>query len=331
MSNPYAQAIRQAGKLYRKAVFNGRLPVKTIRANYDALLGTAILPNNIDRQEVDVGPVLADLLVPELAIGKRTILYAHGGGFISGSRLSARNLCCSLAHESASRLLLPEYRLAPEYPYPTALEDLYHAYAWLLRQGTSPSDIIVAGDGAGANLVISLVHYLRDKQVPVPAAAAVLSPWIDLACDSAVYSQRKHPDPVHTREILAGEALLYTYQGNLTNPNVSPIHGDFTAFPPLYIQCGSEELLLDDAKRLAQKAQNSGGEASLDVRQGMWHLFQAIDSLTPEAHNAVRAVGKWIREGRYGDALKWNGPPPRAISKSSPMPGNTERTRPTSG
>ena len=98
---------------------------KPARANYDALLGTVMLPNNIDRQEVDVGPVMADLLIPELAIGKRTILYAHGGGFTSGSRLSARNLCASIAHESACRLLLPEYRLAPEYPYPTALEDLY--------------------------------------------------------------------------------------------------------------------------------------------------------------------------------------------------------------
>lgn len=301
MSSPSSQALKQAGKLFRKAVYSSRIPVRTIRANYDALLGTFMLPNNIDRTEVDVGPVKADLLVPELAIGKRTVLYAHGGGFISGSRLSARNLCASIAHESATRLLLPEYRLAPEYPYPTALEDLYNAYAWLLRDGISHRDIIFAGDGSGANLVLSLVHYLRDRKVPLPAAVVVLSPWVDLACDSSAMSVRKHPDPINSRDILTSEAHLYTYQANFANPNVSPIHGDFTGYPALFIQCGTAELLLDDAKRLAQKAKNAGVDVTLDAHDGMWHLFQAIDSLTPNAHIAIRSLGKWIRERMNGN------------------------------
>lgn len=297
MSITDSHALRQAGKLFRKAQYSPRVPVKTLRVAYDALLGTAILPNNIDLKEVDVGPVMADLLVPEMAIGKRTILYAHGGGFIAGSRLASRNLCASLAHESACRLLLPEYRLAPEFPFPTALEDMHRAYAWLLHQGISSGDIILAGDGAGANLALALVQYLDAQRVPLPSGVIAISPWINLACDTLAYTARKNPDPINSREIFQAQALLYTYQGNLANPRVSPILGDYAVFPPLFIQCGSEEILLDDAKRLAVKAQNAGVRVTLDVQEGMWHLFQAIDSLTPQAHLAVRKIGEWVRAG----------------------------------
>jgi len=290
-----SHALRQAGKLFKKTVPGPRITVKAARANYDALLGTVMLPNNIDRQEVDVGPVMADLLIPELAMGKKTILYAHGGGFTAGSRFSARNLCSSIAHECACRLLLPEYRLAPEYPYPTALEDLYNAYSWLLHQGVSASDVIFAGDGSGANLAVSLVHFLRTRSVKLPSAVIAISPWINLACDTASYLARKTGDPINSRESLLGQATLYTAEANFANPNVSPINGEFQGFPPLFVQCGSEEILLDDAKRLAQKASNAGCPTVLDVHEGMWHLFQAIDSLTPEAQLAVKKIGKWVR------------------------------------
>jgi len=307
MSITEAHALRQAGRLFSKAVYSQKIPIKTIRANYDSILGTVSLPNNIDKKEVDVGPVLADLLIPELAIGKRTILYAHGGSFITGSRLSARNLCASLAHESASKLLLPEYRLAPEYPFPTALEDMFASYMWLLHQGIPSGDIIFAGDGTGANLILSLVHMLGDKRVNRPAAVIAISPWVDLACESAIFTQRKNPDPIFNREILTSVALQYASQSNFSNPQVSPIHGDFSLFPHLYIQCGSEEILLDDAERLAHKAENAGVPVTLDIEKNMWHLFQSIDSLTPCAHTAVKKIGQWVRDGSYGSDVTGNG------------------------
>lgn len=297
------QTLRYAGKLFRKAVYNPKVPVKTLRSQYDSLFETSLLPNNIDLQEVDTGVVPSDLLVPEFVMGKRIILYAHGGGFIAGSRKASRNLCASLANECATRLLIPEYRLAPEYPFPTALEDLYNAYAWILQQKISPKEIIVAGDGAGASLALSLLHYLGEKNVPLPAAVITLSPWVDLSCDSSIFHLRKHPDPIHTREILANQALQYTWQSNFRNPHVSPIHGDFTHFPPLYIQVGSTEILLDDAKRLAEIAKNLGVPTTLDIEEGMWHLFQSIDTLTPKAHIAVRKIGSWVRSGCSGGLL----------------------------
>lgn len=300
MAKTEAQMLKQAGKLFRKTVYNSKVPVKTLRSQYDALLGTTVLPNNIDIHEVQTGVVLSDLLTPELAIGKRIILYAHGGGFIAGSRKASRSLCASLANECATRLLLPEYRLAPEYPFPTPLEDLYNAYAWILHNKTSPKEIILAGDGAGASLAISLLHYLQEKNVPLPAAVIALSPWVDLSCDSSIFHLRKNPDPIHTREILAGQALQYTWQSNFRNPHVSPIHGDFTSAPPFYIQVGSSEILLDDAKRLTEAVRMAGGSAKLDIETGMWHLFQSIDTLTPKAHLAVRRIGSWVRSGCAG-------------------------------
>ena len=210
-----AHALRQAGRLFSKAVFNQKIPLTTIRSNYDSILGTVSLPNNMDRQEVDTGPVPADLLIPELAMGKRTILYAHGGSFISGSRNSARNLCASLAHESASKLLLPEYRLAPEHPFPAALDDMFASYMWLLHQGIPSGDIIFAGDGTGANLMLSLVHMLGDKRISRPAAVIAISPWVDLACESAIFTQRKNPDPVSsTAKYSQTLRLQYTVHSN---------------------------------------------------------------------------------------------------------------------
>lgn len=288
------KALKRAAKFLKKTIFSPRVPLKHLRLHYDSVFGIPRLPNNIDKREVSVGPVQADLLSPELALGKQTILYVHGGGFVAGSRFAAGNLCASLAHESACRLLLPEYRLAPEYPFPTALEDCYHAYSWLLNEGISNKDIVFAGDGAGANLVIALVHYLESKSIRLPAGIVALSPWVDLSCSSPIYLARKNPDPLFTRENLSQQALQYTYHSNFDNPHVSPINGDFSSFPPIYIQCGNRELFVEDAQRLAEKAKKAGVPVA-DITPNMWHLFQALDSLTPEAQAAVRRLGQWIR------------------------------------
>jgi len=293
---PEEQALKKAAKVLKKSVFSPRVPIRTLRRNYDAIFGTARLPNNMDRKVVSIGPIEADLFEPELALEQRIILYAHGGGFVAGSRYASANLCASLAHECATRLLLPEYRLAPEYPFPTALEDLYQCYAWLLKEGIPHDEIVFAGDGSGANLVISLVHYLKSKSVRLPEAVIALSPWVDLSCTSPVFKSRKNPDPLHTRDTFCQLALQYTYQSNFSNQNVSPILGDFSRFPPLYIQCGNRELLVDDARRLAEKAGHAGVDVVLDIVDDMWHLFQALDTLTPEAQHAVRRVGTWVRQ-----------------------------------
>jgi acetyl esterase/lipase len=297
MTTQDSRSLAQAKKLFKKAIYNPKQPIRVMRAHFDDVLTNPILPNNIDRTEVDTGNVQADLLVPEMAIGKKTILYAHGGSFIAGSRRAYRNMCASLAHESACRLLLPEYRLAPEYPFPTGLEDLYQAYAWLMREGVPHGQIIFAGDGAGANLILALIHYLREKIVPLPAGIAVFSPWVDLSCSSSAFTQKKQNDPLFTRDIMLAQARLYVHEDQFKNRHVSPILGDFACFPPLFIQCGTRDILIDDARRLAQKAANANIPVTLDEEEDMWPLFQGIDTLTPRAHLAIRKAGSWIREG----------------------------------
>lgn len=289
------QASKQAAKLFKKTIWNPKTPIKTSRKLYDDLLGNHLLPNNVDLHEVDIGPVFADLLSPELAFEKRIILYAHGGNFISGSRFSARSLCASIAHESASRLLVPEYRLAPEFPFPTAIEDLYHAYAWLLKQGYPAKQILFAGDGAGGNLALALTHNLLGRNLPLPAALVLLSPWTDLSCEQIGNSANKNLDLINSKETLVNIAHQYTYASNFTNPQASPCFADYSHFPPVYIQCGSQEILLEDAKYLKRKLEAAQTQVILDVEEGMWHLFQAIDSLTPKAHKAVQRIGQWIR------------------------------------
>lgn len=288
-------SLKLAVKRYKKAFYNPKTPVKTLRNQYDALFSTRFLPNKVDRKEVEGMIVPGEFLIPEFAIGKKTIVYAHGGGFISGSRASYRNLCASLAHECACKLLLAEYRLAPEYPFPTPLEDVYSAYSHAISLGIRPRDIILAGDGAGANLALSLVHYLRSKRLETPSGVIALSPWVNLNVQGS--PQKKNPDPFLSRETLTLQALQYTWQDNFTNPHVSPIFGDFTAFPPVYIQCGSEEILADDAKQLAETIESAQSPCVLDIEDGMWHLFQHADDITPRAHVAVKRIGNWVRTG----------------------------------
>lgn len=289
------KAAREAGLRIKKVLFSGKVPVKTVRTQYDALFAVASLPNNIDSTEKTIGTVICDQLVPELAVGNRTILYFHGGGFNSGSRLSYRNLCASIAHESASRIILPEYRLAPEHPFPSALEDVYNCYASLLREGTRPGDIIFCGDGSGGGLALSLLDYIESRRVPAPAALVLISPWLDMTLSGETITTLRKRDPVLTKEILMAHAHQYTYRGNFTNPQVSPLFAETRNYPPLFIQCGSEEILLDDACRLADRARKQGSDVTLDVWDGMWHLFQALDAFTPNAHLAVHRLGQWVR------------------------------------
>lgn len=288
-------SIQKTAKAFRKAVYNQKLPMCTIRKNFDMLLGNPILPNNIDREEISVNGIQADILIPEIAVENFTILYAHGGGFITGSRYAYRNFCSSLAHETACRLVLPEYQLAPEHPYPAALEDLYAVYSYLVKKRVKPESIIFAGDGAGGNLVLSLIHFLKSKNMKPPVAVILFSPWVDIS-NTNRKKNKKSADPVFTNEILTGQALQYTFESNFTNPYVSPVLGDLSGFPPMYIQCGSCDLLLEDTRKLVEKAGEYGVAVTTDIKPDMWHLFQAFDSVTPEARIAVKDTGEWIRE-----------------------------------
>ncbi|UTC65037.1 alpha/beta hydrolase fold domain-containing protein [Treponema sp. OMZ 788] len=287
--------LRELKKKFKRAVLSRKHTIDELRLAYDDILYSPHVPNNVDLSEVELRGVDTDVLKPEMAVSGRVILYAHGGSFISGTKKAYRSFCAGLAHEASADLYLPEYKLAPEQPFPAALEDFYKVYAKLIESHTvAPSNLILAGDGAGGGLILSLIHYLKNKHLPLPALLVLLSPWADLTCSSGGLSANRKKDFVFSQEALLGAAQLYTEEKNLTNELVSPIFGSFENFPPVFIQCGSNEILLDDSIRLCEKIEKAGGRSALDIMENMPHLFQAVPDYFAEAHLEVEAVGKKV-------------------------------------
>ena len=289
-------SLRQIQKLFKQTLYSSKIPLSTIREEYDSFFYSPYLPNNADITRDTIGSVPVEILEPEVAAAKRVILYAHGGSFVNGSCKAARNFCASFAHECACKLFLPEYRRAPEYPFPAGLEDIFVTYRGILKKyAFSPASVVIAGDEAGANLAIALIHYLKQKKLPQPAALVLISPWLDISCSNEEIHTLQKSDKFLLKEALQAAAGRYTTFDNVQNPLVSPLYGSFTNFPPVFIQCGSQEILSADAKALAQKIEAVGGQAQLDIWPEMWHFFQAMDAQAKEAHLAVEKMGQWVQ------------------------------------
>lgn len=287
--------IHKLKKQFKKAAFSAKTSIEELRSEFENIFYSPHIPNHVEVCEKEFKGIPTDILRPEMAVSGRAILYAHGGSFISGSRKSYRSFCASLAHEASSVLYLPEYRLAPEYPFPTALEDVYNVYAKLIEtEKINTDNLILAGDGAGASLTVSLIHYLKTKKLPLPAFIFLMSPWADLTCADENLNTNRKKDFVFSKESLLRAATLYTYEKNLSNELVSPLLGSFENFPPLFIQCGGNEILLSDSTRLKQKIESTGGQVELQIYEGLPHLFQALPDNFGDAHLAVEAAGKKI-------------------------------------
>src|SRR5215468_1444566 len=244
---------------------------------------------------VDAGGVKADMIATPSSEPDRHVLFLHGGAFIIGSPNLYRHLTWRIASAARSRLLAVDYRLAPEHPFPAALEDAFTAYNWLLTRGADPGRIAIMGDSAGGGLVFSLMMRLRDEGVPLPAAAVALSPWTDLALtgsslhvnDSDLMLSADDP-PLFVRDYLAG--------ADPRTPYVSPLYGDPAGLPPTIIQVGSEEVLRDDAVRMADRMRAAGCQVELEIWPRMPHVWHVFVPLIPEARRAIERVGAFVRE-----------------------------------
>lgn len=205
---------------------------------------------------------------------KYVILYCHGGGYSTGSRLYARTLTTKLAETTSMDVLAFDYRLAPEHPYPAACEDAMKAWDYLMLLGYGARDVIVAGDSAGGNLALSLVLKLKKEQRLLPRGLVLLSPWTDLTASGKTYTTRALVDPVLDADYLRKMTENYAAGRELTDPLISPLFGDFEGFPPTYIQVGDNEMLLSDSTMLHKKLVAANVSAKIDVFKGMWHVFQ---------------------------------------------------------
>ncbi|MBR6769843.1 MAG: alpha/beta hydrolase [Lachnospiraceae bacterium] len=205
---------------------------------------------------------------------RKAILYCHGGGYSTGSCLYARSLTTKLAVASGMDVLGFDYRLAPEHPFPAAVGDVERAWNYLMLLGYGARDVIVAGDSAGGNLALVLVHKLKKEGRLLPGGLALMSPWTDLTASGKSYQAKRDVDPVLNQEYLNEMIHNYVGEKHLENPLVSPLFGDFSKFPPTYIQVGENEILLSDSLLLEEKLKAAGVQARIDVFEGMWHVFQ---------------------------------------------------------
>lgn len=214
------------------------------------------------------------VMVERAHLKKYVILYCHGGGYSTGSSLYARSITTKLANSTSMDVLSFDYRLAPENPYPAATEDAMKAWNYLMLCGYGARDVIVAGDSAGGNLALSLVHKLRLENRRLPRGLILLSPWTDLTCSGKTYETRNAVDPILTKKYIDDMIKNYASGENLENPLISPLFGEFEGFPPTYIQVGDNEILLADAMNLHKKMLRANVSVKLDVFKGMWHVFQ---------------------------------------------------------
>jgi acetyl esterase/lipase len=255
------------------------------------------LPQDVEIESADADGVPAEWQIIAGASEEKVLLYFHGGGFIFGSAHNQRPLTVAFGKAAEMRVLSVDYRLAPEYPFPAALEDCTKAYQWLLRKGFKPSNIVIAGDSAGGNLTLTTILNLRDKGIPLPKGGVCFSP----GTNAGSYSLSKG----ETDPMLADAGIFWwrpAYVGidspeELENPLVSPILADLRGLPPLLVQATPPELLFDNAKRFVEKVKAAGGNATLQTWDGMIHVWQLFFlGVFPEATESIDKAGEWIKK-----------------------------------
>jgi epsilon-lactone hydrolase len=253
------------------------------------------VPDDVRVSEVNAGGVPAHWLAAPGADTGRVLLFLHGGGFELGSLRSDGELAARLGRASGMRVLFPEYRLAPEHPFPAAIDDVLAAWRWLRTdQGLSPGSIAVAGDSAGGGLATALLVAARDAREARPAAAVLMSPTVDLTSSGASMTERTAQDPFSTPAMLRQFAAGYLAGADPKSPLASPLFAALTGLPPLLIQVGTADLLLSDSERLAAAAAAAGVDVTLEIGEGLPHVYQILLG-TPEAAAATERIGKFLR------------------------------------
>ncbi len=265
------------------------------RSQFDAMLANIPSPEGLAFSQGTAGGVPAMWSDSPGAAADRTLLYLHGGAFVIGNAVGYRPVWGGLARAAGARGLAIDYRLAPEHPFPAAVDDAVAAYRWLLAEGRKPGSIVIAGDSAGGGLAVSMLVKARDEGLPMPAAALAISPWSDLECVGQSIVTKAQADPALDKAGLVNMAAHYLGRRSPREPLASPIHADLRGLPPLLIQVGSAEILLDDAIRLAGVAGAADVRTTLEVWPGMPHVWHAFSFMLDEGRDATVRAGEFFR------------------------------------
>lgn len=265
-----------------------------LRERFDKLADFLPSPDDIQSEKVTANGVSGEFISAPGADAARCIYYLHGGGYVIGNVNTHRVLAYDLSKASGARVLSMDYRLAPEHPFPAGLEDAVAGYQWLLESGVAPEHVVIAGDSAGGGLTVATLLALRDRGIALPAAAVCFSPWVDLLGEGESMTSRAEVDPMVQKEALLWYTDLYMAGGDPKDPLASPLYADLSGLPPVLIQVGDAETLLDDSTRLADRMKAAGVEVELEVWDRMIHVWQLFAPILSEGREAVAKAGAFI-------------------------------------
>lgn len=253
------------------------------------------LPPNVNVAKYNAGGVPVMWLTPCSCVENAVVLHFHGGGYVMGSAAMALPLSARIAVAARVQVVSVDYRLAPEHPFPAAVEDAVSAYRWLVRQEHSPTRVFLAGESAGGGLTLACLLSLRDAGERLPEAAVLLSPWLDLEATGASAREQARADPVLTPATLNSWASLYMGNLDRREPLASPLYADPSGLPPILIQVGKDEILLDDSVRFTELARKAGVSVDLELWPGMMHIWHIAARWLPEGQQAIDRIGAFIR------------------------------------
>lgn len=279
-------------QLFRRLDADADIP--SLRARWEKIAARSRSIPGIRVKYVEIDGVECEWLVPTDCLNAPVLLYLHGGAYVSGSARTHRTMVSYLARAAGMRALLPNYRLAPEHPFPAGLEDCVTVYRQLIACGMSADDIVIAGDSAGGGMTMATLLSLRDDEDPLPAAAVLISPWLDLTASGESARSRIDHDPLFRVEDMPKAASHYAPSEKHRDPLVSPVFADMHGLPPLLVHVGDHEILLSDSTRLADGVEAAGGSVALKVWPDMWHVFHYFVGRMPEAGRALDEIAQWL-------------------------------------
>ena len=296
---PSPQYDKLLGILWANRREDADVAIEVRRAGMEAV--ALPVPDDVSATVVDVDGMAAEWVVAAGADAGTVVLYLHGGGYVMGSLATHRKLAGDVSRAVGARVLLLDYRLAPEAPFPAAVDDAVAAYQWLLAAGIEPRAIAVAGDSAGGGLTVATLLALRDRGLQMPGAGVAISPWADLTLEAASLEGHADRDPVVRRGDLKRYRDWYLDGTDPRHPGASPAHADLTGLPPLLVHVGEAEVLLDDAVLLAESGRRDGVDVTLEAWPDMVHVWHVFAGRVPESTAAVDRIGEFLRARLAGD------------------------------
>ena len=275
---------------------NPEMPLDEMRLMLEQWGNITGEPRGVDYIETAAGEVPALWAAPKNCAEDRVLLCAHGGGYVAASMYTHRKTYGHVAKAIGCRALIVDYRRAPENVHPGPVNDMAQSYKWLLDQGIRPGHVALIGDSAGGALAVTTILRTRQQGLPLPAATMPLSPWLDMEATGATFETNAQKDLIASRDMIQAMAGMFLGEGgNRRDPLANPLYADLTGLPPMYIQTGADETLLDDSRKLAELARKSGVDVTLEIVPEMQHVFQFLAGTAPEADGAIRHLADWVR------------------------------------